>query len=106
MDTTRHLIGITLYSLAQYPEFQQDLKKEREKAYNQEAALTADTLQTMDVLLSVLKEILRLDTTAPGTFAKVALEDLKLADLSIRKGDSVRPDLLPMFFDEKNFKDA
>ena len=105
MDTTGHLIGMTLYNLTQYPEFLQDLKEERENTYNQEAEVTADTLQKMNVLHSVLKETLRFDTPAPATFARVALYDHKLADLSIRKGDLIRPDFLPMFFDEKNFED-
>ena len=105
MDTTGHLVGMALYNLTQNPEFLQDLKEERQKTYNQETQVTADTLQKMDVLHSVLKETLRLHTPAPATFPRLVINDHKLGDLVIRKGDMIRPDFLCMFFDEKNFEE-
>ena len=105
MDTTGHLIGMTFYNLHKYPVYLEDLKKEREAVYNKEPIVSADALQKMDVLHSILKETLRLYTPAPATFPRVAVEDHKLVDLSIRKGDLVRPDFMTNFFDEKNFKD-
>ena len=104
MDTTGHLIGMTLYHLTQNPRLQADLKKEREETYNQEVNVTADTLQKMDLLHAILKETLRFSTPAPSIFERAALEDHKLGDLDIRKGDLVRPEFFSMFFDDKNYE--
>ena len=104
MDTTGHLLGMTLYNLATHPEHLINLKKERDAIYNKEPIITADALQKMDVLHCFLKETLRFYTPAPSTFPRIAIEDHKLGDLSIKKGTLVRPDFFTMFFDEKYFK--
>lgn len=104
MDTTGHLIGMTLYHLTQNTHLLSVLKEEREKIYNQEAEVTADGLQKMDFLHAVLKEALRFDTPAPATFGRVALVDHKLDDLVIKKGDVIQPSFLAMFFDEHHFE--
>ena len=55
MDTTGHLIGMTLYNLGRNPQYLKELKEEREKTYNQEKNTTAEILQKMDLLHAVLK---------------------------------------------------
>ena len=106
MDTTGHLISMVIYNLHQYPQYLDDLQKERESAYNKEEKVTADTLQKMDILHSLLKETLRFHTPAPFTFPRVAIEDHKLGDLQVKKGISVRPDFMSLFFDERYFEKA
>ena len=65
--------------------------------------VTAETLGKMDMLHAVLKETLRFYTPAPFTFPRVAIKDHMLGDLHIKKGVNVRPDFMPMFFDDKYF---
>ena len=103
MDTTAHLVAMALYCLDRNPQYLEDLKKERDATYNTEERVSAENLQKMNVLHSVLKEALRFYTPAPYTFPRVAVEDHKLGDLSVKKGSLVRPDFMTMFFDDKYF---
>ena len=103
MDTTGHLIGMSIYSLTQNPHLLQELKEERESTYNKEEPITADTLSKMDVLHSLFKETLRFYPPAPFNFFRKAMEDHKLLDLEIKKGQFITPDYTSIFFDEKHF---
>ena len=95
---------MTLYHLTQTPHLIGRLKEERQRTYNQETNVSADTLQKMDYLHAVFKEVLRFEPPAPLIFDRVALVDHKLDDLVIRKGDIVSPSFLSQFFDEKHFE--
>ena len=103
MDTTGHLIGMTLYNLTQHPEWIEKLKTEIEQTYDKDSILTTDTLQKMDELHNVLKETLRMYTPAPMTFMRVALVDHKIGELEIKKGSWIRPLFIATFHDAKNF---
>ena len=105
MDTTAHLVGMILYHLAKNPQYLKDLKEERIKIYNQEKNITAESLQKMDVLHAVLKETLRLHTPASGAFIRYVLQDHKLVDLDIKKGDAVKVEFISSFYNEENFED-
>ena len=105
MDTVGHLIGMSIYNLTQYPEYLKGLEEERKKTYDVESVVSGDTLQKMDVLHGFLKETLRFYTPAPWPFARTALKDHRLGDLHVKKGDIIRPDFFPVFFDEKYFED-
>lgn len=104
MDTTGHLIGMSLYNLSQSQKYLEDLKKERVETFNTEDQITVDTLNKMDVLHSVLKETLRLHTPAPFTFPRIAIEDHNLGDLHVKKGMSVKPDFTSLFLSDKFFE--
>ena len=103
MDTTGHLIGMTLYNLTQHPEHVEKLKTEIAETYDKDETLTTDTLQKMDELHNVLKETLRMYTPAPMTFMRVALVDHKIGELEIKKGTWIRPLFISTFHDAKNF---
>jgi len=107
MDTTGHLVGMALYNLHLNQENVPDLTAEREEIYkNHEGELTIDHLQKMEFLHCFLKETLRFHTPAPGSVPRLALEDHKIGDLEIKKGDQVRVEILSAFFDENIFEDA
>jgi len=103
MDTTGHLIGMTLYNLTQNPEYVEKLKTEIEQIYDKDEVLTADTLQGMDEMHNVLKETLRMYTPAPMTFFRVALVDHKIGDFEVKKGTCIRPMFISVFHDERHF---
>jgi cytochrome P450 family 4 subfamily V len=103
MDTTGHLIGMSLYNLSQNPQYLGELKTERNLTYNREQQVTAETLQKMDTLHCVLKESLRLHTPAPTSFLRVSLEDHMLGDLKVKKGELVRADFCFLFNNPKYF---
>ena len=104
MDTTSLLISMMLYNLSKHPQHFAQLREEREATYNKDKEANADALQQMDVLHSVIKETLRLQPPTPTTFPRVALEDHKIVDLQIRKGDLVLPEFITVFYDEKYFE--
>ena len=104
MDTTGHLIGMTLYGIAQHPDYVEELKRERDSTYNKDKALTLDTLQSMDTVHALLKETMRFYTPLPALITRVATKNHKLIDLDIKKGDLVRPEFISPFFNEKFFE--
>ena len=104
MDTTGHLVGMTLYALAKHPQYLEELRNERDRTYNREQNVISDGLQEMNFLHCVLKETLRMYTPVPLLGSKIAKEDHKLVDLDIKKGDAVRPILITPLNDEKYFE--
>jgi len=106
MDTTGHLIGMALYSLTQNPDYFKELKEERDKSYNKEEKVSADTLSKMDAIHCVLKETLRFYNPAPFLFFRNVKEDHKLHDLDVKKGTFLTCDLFSLFFNEKYFSHA
>ena len=102
MDTTGHLIGMTLYNLHHHPQYKTELKQERDLIYNNLAAST-DILHKMDVLHSHLKETMRICNPSPMIHIREALEDHEILDLKIKKGDYLGCDFFSLFFDERHF---
>lgn len=100
MDTTGHLIGMTLYNLTQYPDYLAKLQAEREKTY----PITTDTLHKRDLLHSFIKETLRFYPPGPLPFLREAVQDHDLLDLKIKKGELLACDFLSPAFDEKYFE--
>ena len=88
MDTTGHLIGMTLYNLTQNPQYLTGLEEERNAMYNTDK-MSADSINKMDVLHLHLKETLRMQPPAPFTFIRVATVDHKILDLQVKKGHFV-----------------
>lgn len=103
MDTTGHLATMALYNLSQHTEWLEELEAERKSTYNKEKVITAETLQSMDVLHSILKETLRFCNPIPGIVPRQAVVDHDLLDLKIKKGDVLTFELFSIFFNEKYF---
>ena len=104
MITAGNVVGILLHCLIKHPEYLADLKKERAATYNTEGTVTIETLQKMDILHAVVKEILRLHSPFPFISPRVSLSDHLLGDIQIKKGDIVEGDLLTTFYDGKIFE--
>ena len=104
MDTTGHLVGMTLYNLTQYPQYIDQLKAEREIIYNKEAQITADAVSKMEVLHSVLKETLRFYTPAPFVFVRKIVTDHDILDLKVKEGDLISCSLLTSANNESYFE--
>ena len=105
MDTTGHLIAMTLYNFCISEKFQQRLKEERDKTYNTEKVVTVDTLQKMDELHCLLKETLRVYHPAPVTFDRTAIVNHKLGNLEVKKGTWVKPDFFAVCFNEDYYEE-
>ena len=105
MDTTGHLIGMTLYLLTQHPEYLTELEEERKRAFKETGRMSSENLQDLDLLHCILKEAIRLYSPAAGTFTRTALEDHNILDLNVKKGDLIRAGFFGSFLDEKNFEE-
>ena len=105
MDTTGHLIAMTLYNIAKSTKYQQTLQEERNQTYNKEKVITVDTLQKMDELHCLLKETLRVYHPAPVTFDRTCIVDHKLLNLEVKKGTWVKPDFFSICFNEDYYED-
>jgi len=103
MDTTGHLIGMTLYMLTQYPEYLEKLQREREDYYNSNGKADVDNINKLEELHCFLKETLRFHTPVPLNLDRMALKDHKVGDLDIPKGMWVKPDYCAMMFHEKHW---
>jgi len=104
MDTTGHLISMTLYNLTRNSQYYEVLQKERDLLYNKDEKATVDALQKMDELHGILKETLRFHTPAVMLFYRVALKDHMVGDFPVKKGQWIKPEFMPLFHDEKNFE--
>jgi len=104
MDTTGHLVTMALYNLQKYPEWFEDLKKERDAKYNG-SKVTNDMLKDLVVLDAFLKETLRIHTPVPAPMPMVALQTHKLGNYTIKQGTYLRPDYFFTNFNEQFFTD-
>jgi len=105
MDTTGHLVAMSLYLLNRDPNSLEKLQDEIDRIYNQTDPVTIEALNQMDFMQGVLKEALRLYSPAPIIFPRLAQVDHTIGDLKIKKGSSVRPTSLfncsnPKYFEE------
>lgn len=104
MDTTGHLIGMTLYNLAKNPEYLKELEEERNRIYNKESKVTGEAVQHLDVLHLHLKETLRHFPPAPTNFFRKVTTDHKIFDIQLKKGDYVQPEYISLLFNPKYFE--
>lgn len=102
MDTTGHLVTMALYNLLKYPEWFEELRKEREAKYDS-SRVTNDMLKELVVLDNFLKETLRVHTPVPAPMPMVALQTHKLGDYTIKEGTYLRPDYFFTNFNEQFF---
>ena len=105
MDTTGHLIAMSLYLLEQNPHSLEKLRQEVDTFYPKDKLVTVDELNQMDYMQCVLKETLRLYSPAPIIFPRLAQIDHTIGDLQIKKGSSVRPTPLYNYSNPKYFEE-
>jgi len=89
MDTTAHLVSMSLYYFTQNPHYLTKARQEVDKFYRNGNDLTLEDLQKMDFLMAFLKETLRKANPAPLIFPREALQDHYLEDVKIKKGTTV-----------------
>lgn len=88
IELTTVLLTITLYYLSLYPDLVKELVDEVHEAIPDGKVTSIDQLNSLDLMHSVLKEVLRLHPLC-GFTAKEAVRDIRIVDLEIKKGDYV-----------------
>jgi len=105
MDTTGHLIGMTLYCLVQNPKYLEVLRQEREEFYKHEKKLMTENLNKMEQLHNLIKETLRHYTPAPLLFIRKTVISHKILDLDVSKGTWIIPEPISISNDPKYFEE-
>lgn len=98
VDTSAHAFSTTLYFLKKNPEKLQKLVKElKDHGYDKDTDmlehLNKDRIEELDYLGYVIKETLRIDSPTIDTLNYEALEDCKLCDVDIPKGQYIKINL-------------
>ncbi|XP_022901353.1 cytochrome P450 4c3-like [Onthophagus taurus] len=89
-DTVASAMGFALYTLAKYPEVQQNILDEIHDFVGDDVneEITLNNLKEMDYLERVIKEVLRLYPTVP-LYEREMTEDISLDGLRIPKGTTI-----------------
>jgi len=106
MDTTAHLVSLSLYYLTLHPKYLEKVTEEVDQLYKDGETLTIDNIQKMDFIMAFLKETLRVGNPAPLIFPREALQDHYLEDVKIRKGATVTVGIVGNHLADSYFKDA
>jgi len=105
MDTTAHLVSMSLYYFTQHPQYLARARQEADKFYKNGKNLTLEDLQKMDFIMAFLKETLRIANPAPLIFPREALQDHYLEDVKIEKGTTVTVGIIGNHFSDDFFED-
>jgi len=101
MDTTGHLITMTLYELAKHPTCLLKAEHEVNTIYKSK---TMEALNQMNYLHAIFKEVLRFYIPVLGVFPRIAEIDHELDGIKIKKGMSVTINPLYNYFNEQYFQ--
>ncbi|EAR86797.2 cytochrome P450 family monooxygenase (macronuclear) [Tetrahymena thermophila SB210] len=98
-DTTGNMTGVALYYLSVNPQIQEQARDEILQKLSQKTAskdpkylfdsFSFDDLASLNLLNSILKESLRLIPPAIDVFPREAVQDIKIGEFEIKKGDIV-----------------
>eukprot|EP01017_Pseudomicrothorax_dubius_P028102 TRINITY_DN3319_c0_g1_i2.p1 TRINITY_DN3319_c0_g1~~TRINITY_DN3319_c0_g1_i2.p1 ORF type:complete len:513 (-),score=110.17 TRINITY_DN3319_c0_g1_i2:50-1588(-) len=103
MDTTGHLLGLSIYYLWKYPEYVARIMDEATRNGINFDNITIDDLNSLKFLEAFLKEVLRLGTPTIQIMPRKAIETHQLADITILKGTIVSVGVNAIGFNELYF---
>ena len=105
LDTTGHLLTMSIYYLAKNPEIKAKVLAEYEEYRSSGRPLTIEELNKLEFTSAFLKEVLRTSTPLNDIFARKCIKDHNLKDLHIKKGDVVNVDYYYNNYNSEFFKD-
>ncbi|KAL4446417.1 hypothetical protein ABPG74_001158 [Tetrahymena malaccensis] len=100
MDTTGHLLGMTMYYLTQHKDVYSRLQEEIDKNQDQ----SNQSIQQLPFLNAVIKESLRYYGPANILFDRIATQDHYIGGIPIKKGTIVTPFAISMHRNQKIFE--
>ena len=103
-DTSHNSAMLNLCMLAENKELRDIVTRISDELYDSHGLTTPEKIESHQMLSRYFKEAMRLGNAAPGTFARVALKDVKILDVNIRKGDAICIFYAPLNFDPNVFK--
>eukprot|EP01017_Pseudomicrothorax_dubius_P044997 TRINITY_DN7700_c0_g2_i5.p1 TRINITY_DN7700_c0_g2~~TRINITY_DN7700_c0_g2_i5.p1 ORF type:complete len:491 (+),score=122.44 TRINITY_DN7700_c0_g2_i5:66-1538(+) len=103
MDTTGHLLGLSIYYLWKHPEYLDKIMNEAKANGINFSSISIDSLAPLKLLDAFLKEVLRFGTPTLYQLPRRAKETHKLGELTILKGTMVTAALNTIGFNELYF---
>eukprot|EP01017_Pseudomicrothorax_dubius_P026026 TRINITY_DN2870_c0_g1_i2.p1 TRINITY_DN2870_c0_g1~~TRINITY_DN2870_c0_g1_i2.p1 ORF type:complete len:279 (+),score=74.17 TRINITY_DN2870_c0_g1_i2:61-837(+) len=103
MDTTGHLLGLSIYYLCKHPEFVARIMNEATINGINFDKIVIDDLNSLKFLDAFLKEVLRWGTPTIQTVPRIAKQTHQLGDLTILKGTDVHVPMNAIGFNELYF---
>jgi len=104
VDTTSRALCMGLYLLDKNHDYIDKLRAEVDMFYSKN--VTNDDLNKMELMQAFMKETFRLYSPAKSVFMREAIQDHKIGDVKIRKGDLVWPMLHSNDMNETYYEDA
>lgn len=103
LDTSGHIMTMSLYYLTQYPECRAKFIEEVKRLYTCGKPITIEELNKFEYMSAFLKEVMRVSAPLGDVFARRAVKDHMLKDIHIRKGDTVNLDFFYNHFNPQHF---
>lgn len=104
-DTSQNMTKITLTHIAQNPYFQKLFEEINQRVYGNGIITTSSKLENDAVLQLWLKEALRIHNPNGKTFPRIAVKDVTIKDIKVRKGDVVVVPTVNVKYISNYFKD-
>jgi len=92
LDTSGHLLTMSIYYMAKYPEHKARVIEEVKKYYNQGKSITIEELNKFEYTTAFMKEVLRTSSPLNDMFARKAIRDHMIKDIHVKKGDVLNVD--------------
>ena len=105
-DTSLNTAILNLCVIAERPDIKEKLDKIADEIYDKDGITTADIADAHEELSMYIKEALRLESPILSLVGRIAVRDVNIKDIRVRKGDEVLIFLAPLMLDTKYFSDA
>ena len=105
-DTSQNMTMLNLCLMAERPEIREKVTKIADEIYDSTGKTTADIVDAHEDLSMFFKEAMRLESSSVATFSRIAMKDVIIKDITIRKGDEVIIIFAAFNMDLNYFSDA
>ena len=104
-DTSQNMTMLTLCLMAERPDIREKVAKIADEIYDSTGKTTADIIDAHEDLSMFFKEAIRLEYSSFITFPRIAIKDVTIKDITIRKGDAVVIIFAALNMDSNYFSD-
>ena len=104
-DTSQNMTMLTLCVMAERPDLREKVAKIADEIYDSKGKTSADIIDAHEDLSMFFKEAMRLEYSSIGTFSRIAIKEVTIKDITIRKGDEVVNVFAALNMDSNYFSD-
>ena len=104
-DSSQNMSILNLCLMAERPDIREHVTRIAGEIFDEKGNTTADIVDAHKELAMYLKEANRLESPSIGISDRIALKDVTIKDITVRKGDEVLVFLGPLNMDSRYFPD-